>query len=89
MLHIKSFAFNPYQENTYVLYDDEKNCAIVDPGMYGTQEQELFKDFILSNGLKPQWLWNTHCHVDHVLGNHFIYETFGLKPLFNEGSCPY
>lgn len=88
MIHIKSFAFNPYQENTYILYDDSLECVIIDPGMYTGEEQNTFLKYIADNNLKPVLLLNTHCHIDHVLGNKFIYNTYGLFPQFHKGEEP-
>jgi len=88
MVHLKQFVCNPYQENTYLLYDDQGNCAIIDPGMYGQQEENEFLKFINEQELNPTLLLNTHCHIDHVLGNHFIHEHFGLLPQFHEGELP-
>jgi len=88
MLHIKTFVFNPYQENTYVIYDDHKNCIIVDPGMHQYQEEEVLKDYLDSNNLQPVHLINTHGHIDHVLGNKFVAETYNLRPQFHEGELP-
>lgn len=88
MITIKTFTFNPYQENTYLLIDEAKNCIIIDPGMHTNAEQQELKTFIQDNQLTPKMLLNTHCHIDHVLGNHFVYETWGLMPLFHEGEVP-
>lgn len=88
MIRIKSFVCNPYQENTYVLHDDTGAAAIVDPGMYGTQEENQLRDFIRVEGLRPELLLNTHCHIDHVLGNRYVYDTYGLFPQFHEGELP-
>lgn len=88
MLHIKTFTFNPYQENTYVIYNDAKECIIIDPGMHNYQEEQLFQSFIDSHELRPIALVNTHGHIDHVLGNRFIYETYGLMPQFHENELP-
>ncbi len=85
MVQIKSFAFNPYQENTYILHDDTLECVIIDPGMYTGEEQNAFLKYISDNNLKPVLLLNTHCHIDHVLGNKFIYDTYGLFPQFHKG----
>lgn len=85
MASVKSFANNPYQENTYILFDETGECAIIDPGMYTSAEQNLVVNFINTNGLKPVMLLNTHCHIDHVLGNKFIFDLYGLKPRFNIG----
>jgi glyoxylase-like metal-dependent hydrolase (beta-lactamase superfamily II) len=78
MLHVKVFLFNPVQENTYLIYNDEKECIIIDPGCYSENEQDIITGFIQQNGLKPVLLLNTHCHLDHVFGNKFIAEKFGL-----------
>lgn len=88
MIEIKSFVCNPYRENTYLLYDDTGAAAIIDPGMYGPQEEKIFDDFIRAEGLTPELLLNTHCHIDHVLGNRYIYDRFGLVPQFHEGELP-
>src|SRR5690606_26808841 len=88
MIHIKSFVCNPYQENTYILYDDAGIAAIIDPGMYGPGEETAVKAFIDAQNLDLKLLLNTHCHVDHVLGNRYIYEQYGLLPLFHEGELP-
>lgn len=88
MITLKIFTFNPYQENTYLLVDEQNNCIIIDPGMHSNAEQEEFKNYIISNNLKPVSLLNTHCHIDHVLGNHFVFENWGLIPAFHEGEVP-
>ena len=88
MLYIKTFVFNPYQENTYIIYDDAKNCIIVDPGMHSYQEENTLKDYIDTEGLTPVHLINTHGHIDHVLGNRFVADTYGLTPQFHEGELP-
>lgn len=78
MLKIKSFVFSPIQENTYLLYNEFKDCVIIDPGCYFPEEQDELKGFIAQSGLKPLMLLNTHCHLDHVFGNKFIAETYAL-----------
>ena len=78
MLQIKTFTFSPIQENTYLLYNEHNECAIIDPGCYFDTEKELLKNFIEQNNLQPKFLLNTHCHLDHVFGNKFIAETYSL-----------
>ncbi|SEN80694.1 Glyoxylase, beta-lactamase superfamily II [bacterium A37T11] len=87
-MHIKSFVFNPYQENTYLIYDHDKSAVIIDPGMYTVREENELQEFITENRLHPELLLNTHCHIDHVLGNKFIYDQYGLLPAFHEGELP-
>jgi glyoxylase-like metal-dependent hydrolase (beta-lactamase superfamily II) len=79
MISVKTFVFNPFAENTFIIYDDSGECAIIDPGCYGKDEEEQLLDFIANNNLKPVLLLNTHCHIDHVLGNKFIKEHFNLE----------
>ncbi len=84
MLQIKIFAFNPFQVNTYILYDETGECAIVDAACYGDQEEQVLKTFIDEKQLKPVLLLNTHCHIDHILGNNFVANTWQLKPMLQK-----
>lgn len=79
MLHIQSFVFNAFQENTYVLYDETKECVIIDPGCYDDNEKKELTDFVKDNDLHVKALLNTHGHIDHVLGNDFIKEKYKTK----------
>jgi glyoxylase-like metal-dependent hydrolase (beta-lactamase superfamily II) len=78
MLAVKSFTFSPVQENTYVLYNESGQCCIIDPGCYFPEERDELKTGIEKTGLTPVMLLNTHCHLDHVFGNKFVHETWGL-----------
>ena len=78
MLQIQGFTFNPFEENTYILFDETKECVIIDPGCSNRSEQEDMTEFIKAEGLKPVKLLNTHCHIDHVFGNSFIAKQYGL-----------
>ena len=69
MLSVKNFVFNPFMENTLVVYDETLEAAIVDCGcLYDTERREL-KKFIDDNRLKVKYLLNTHLHLDHQFGN--------------------
>jgi len=78
MYNVKIFMFSPVQENTYVLFNEHKEAIIIDPGCYGSEEQEELRHFIEKEGLSPTLLLNTHCHLDHVFGNKFVAETWSL-----------
>tara|TARA_B110000003_G_C16469825_1_gene465196 strand:+ start:27 stop:665 length:639 start_codon:yes stop_codon:yes gene_type:complete len=78
-MNIKSFTFNPFQENTYIVYDDSKECIIIDPGCYTIEEQKKLTEFINEFELNPVKIINTHCHIDHVLGNKFISNLWNIK----------
>ncbi|OJW70268.1 MAG: MBL fold hydrolase [Candidatus Amoebophilus sp. 36-38] len=79
MLSVKRFTFNPLAEHTYVVYDETKSCAIIDPGCLESDEQKKLSDFIQEQGLHVQHLINTHCHIDHIVGNAYIKRTYGVK----------
>lgn len=88
MLQVQSFVFNPFQENTFVLYDETKECVIVDPGCSDDEENQRLKTFIAERKLKVKLLLNTHCHIDHVLGNRFAKETFRVNLLIHQAEEP-
>jgi glyoxylase-like metal-dependent hydrolase (beta-lactamase superfamily II) len=78
MLHVKTFVFNPVQENTYVLSNQKDACCIIDPGCYFGSERVELQEYLEQQGLTPKILLNTHCHLDHVFGNKFVYDTWDL-----------
>jgi hydroxyacylglutathione hydrolase len=80
MLYVQSFTFNPFQENTYLIINDKKECWIVDPGMYDNNETKQLTDYISKNQLAPQAIINTHAHIDHI---------FGIKPLIDIYKIPF
>lgn len=79
MTQLKVFTFNPFSENTYILFDDQTREAIIfDPGCYNNNERKMLKKFIDDNQLIIKRLINTHCHLDHVFSNPYIIETFNV-----------
>lgn len=77
MLYLHSFVFNPFQENTYIISNDNNDCWIVDPGMYDNAETKQLIDFITEKKLTPKSIINTHTHLDHIFG------VQALKGLYN------
>lgn len=77
-MRVKVFTFNEFYENTYILYDATGECIIVDPGCNNTNERRQLNEFVESNHLTPVMLVNTHCHIDHVLGNKYVSEKWKL-----------
>ncbi|MFD2919456.1 MBL fold metallo-hydrolase [Terrimonas rubra] len=80
MISITTFVFSPIQENTYLLFNEQKDCIIIDPGCYFPAEKQKLKETIAGMELNPVLLLNTHCHLDHVFGNSFVAETWNLQP---------
>ncbi|MCC6371849.1 MAG: MBL fold metallo-hydrolase [Bacteroidia bacterium] len=83
MLYLKSFCFGPFQENTYLLFDENKEAFIIDPGNSNNSENQILKAFIEEKELTLTRLLLTHAHIDHVMGNRFIFDTYGLLPEVN------
>jgi glyoxylase-like metal-dependent hydrolase (beta-lactamase superfamily II) len=78
MWTIRSFVFSPIQENTYVLHNAAGDALIIDPGCYFDEERRQLEEFVTDKKLQPRFLLNTHCHLDHVFGNRFVHERYGL-----------
>ena len=88
MSNIIKLTFNPFQENTYIIYDDSKECIIIDPGCYDASEKSFLSAKIKELGLKPVRLLNTHCHLDHIFGNAYVAKTFNLPLEIHKGEIP-
>ena len=78
MIRIKKFTFNPFQENSYLLINQQNECIVVDPGCFNSDEQKQLTKYIEQQNLKPTQLINTHFHIDHVLGNAFVAKEYNL-----------
>ncbi len=85
MLKLKVFTFNDFAENTYLLYSNAGQAIIIDPGCYYREEQEELSAFITENQLTITQVINTHCHIDHVLGNYFVKERYKVPLLIPKG----
>lgn len=84
MLHIKTFVFNPFSENTYVVYDDSLAAVVIDPGCYEQEEKDQLDNFIKSEKLTVKYLLDTHAHIDHVLGNFHVKEKYKVPFLMHK-----
>lgn len=80
MLNIKTFVFNPFQENTYVVSDDSNEAVIIDCGAFFNEERKELTDYIDKNNLKVVHLLSTHGHIDHNFGNNTIADYYNVRP---------
>lgn len=85
MAEVHSFTFNDFQENTYIIYDESGECVIIDPGCSTKREEDELVQFIENNSLTPVRLLNTHCHIDHILGNKFVADKYNLPLEIHKG----
>ena len=83
-MQIKRFQFNPVEENTYVLYDESGEAVIIDCGAFYKEEKEILQTFIKDNKLTINHLLCTHLHLDHVFGNQFIFDTYQIRPEYDQ-----
>ncbi|MBL7719477.1 MAG: MBL fold metallo-hydrolase [Flavipsychrobacter sp.] len=88
MLQIQAFSFNPFQENTYLITNEQKLCWIVDPGMYDEKETKFLFDYISNNALVPQSIINTHTHIDHIFGVNAVMGQYNIPFGINEKDLP-
>ncbi len=79
-MYIKTFAFNPFQENTYLLYDETREALIIDAGCLFDHEKLKLIQVMKEHDLELKRVINTHLHLDHQFGNRFLFETFSIKP---------
>jgi glyoxylase-like metal-dependent hydrolase (beta-lactamase superfamily II) len=89
MIQVHRFVFNPFQENTYLLFDDTREAIIVDAGCSDDRERAALTGFIDKHHLKPVAQILTHGHIDHVMGVNFVWEQYGLKPLAHTDVVPF
>ena len=77
---IKTFTFNPLQENTYLVFDETNEAVIIDAGCLQAAEKQALSRFIEDNKLTLKRVLNTHLHLDHQFGNKFLFDTYGIAP---------
>lgn len=77
MTTIKTFTFNAFQVNTYLVFDESRECLIIDPACYEPKEERELSDFIQRQQLSIKGILYTHCHIDHILGNNFVIKQYG------------
>ena len=83
-MEIYKLVFSPIEVNTYILVDQSREAAIIDCGCYDNFEFLRLHEFIQDKNINPVMLLNTHCHLDHIFGNGFILEKYGLRTLSSE-----
>ena len=81
-MKVAIFQFNLFGINTYIVYDpSSKECAVIDPGMSNTEEENAITSFIKDNNLTLKYIINTHLHIDHAIGNKFLKKKYDVPVL--------
>lgn len=80
MMHIETFVFNFFAQNTYLLYDDTKEAVLIDCGCMTGQEKQRLTDFVGNKNLDLKAVLMTHMHLDHAFGLAYMLDAYGLKP---------
>lgn len=83
MLHVESFTFNPFSENTYLVYNDEKEAFLIDPGNMPDAETRVLESFITSKKLEIKNILLTHAHIDHIIGLQWAFDAFKVPVLIH------
>src|ERR1035437_4074511 len=79
MLKVKTFVFNAFQVNTYVVYAENKDCIIIDPACSNANEVSELLNYLKTEDLNAILVANTHAHVDHIIGNEDITDKLAIK----------
>lgn len=80
MITIKTFEFNYFSENCFLLHDETNEAVLIDCGACRSEEEEELKSYVTQNNLTVKRLLCTHLHLDHIFGNEFVYKTYNLRP---------
>jgi len=88
MAQIKTFVFNPFQENTFILYDNTKECVVIDAGCNEESEFKQIDQFIQENNLQLKAVVNTHCHIDHIMGNAYFVKKYKVDSVAHKEEMP-
>lgn len=83
MLKIQTLVCNPFRQNTYILYDQQRDCVVIDPGFYGDKESQSFWNFIQEQDLQIRQIWLTHAHLDHIFGLNELVAKTQLVPVLH------
>ncbi len=78
MIQLKIYPFNPFQTNTYILWDETKEAIVIDPSFSTEDEYQIFQNFIKKESLNLKAAYNTHCHFDHCFGAFFLKEHLNM-----------
>ena len=78
-MEIKRVVFNPFRENTYLVWDATNEAIVIDAGNMSESENAMFKELISSLGVKPVMAVNTHGHFDHTQGVKWLKEEYGVE----------
>ncbi len=88
MTKIKVFVFNPFQENTFLLYDESNECIIIDAGCNEEHEFKELDTYITENNLTLKLIINTHCHIDHIMGNAYLVDKYNVLSIAHKEDMP-
>lgn len=88
MLQVVKFTFGPFSENTYLLYNQDNEAWIIDPGMSNDFEEKQLSDFVTNKNLVLKKIINTHAHIDHILGVDYLKKKYGIGFGIHEADLP-
>ncbi|NQV74381.1 MBL fold metallo-hydrolase [bacterium] len=74
---IKSFTFNPFSTNCYVVTSNNET-VIIDPSCQSELEHEELTEYVDSTGSTITRILLTHAHIDHIFGCARLSEQYGI-----------
>ncbi len=79
-MKVSKLVFNPFEENTYILWDEgSKDSIVIDPGMFDDNERRQFDEYMESLQLNVNQILLTHLHLDHAASAKYVSERYGAK----------
>ncbi|MDO4948945.1 MAG: MBL fold metallo-hydrolase [Bacteroidales bacterium] len=78
-MFLQKFEFNMFPVNSYLVWDETLEAAIIDAGMYFPHDFTSLASFVDGHKLRLTHLLCTHLHFDHTFGNAFMLKEYGLK----------
>jgi len=85
-IRAKVYAFSPFQENTYILFNEQKKAVVIDPGMENSHEEKKFSDFLSDNELTLEKVLLTHAHIDHIFGLNYVVDKYQVPVVMHKDS---
>ncbi len=79
-MNTRRIVVSDYQSNCYIIWDEENNCGIIDPG----SDSKKIISFINERNLKPQKILLTHGHFDHIGAAEIISQEFDIPVYVNK-----
>lgn len=88
MLQVRCIVCNPFQQNCYICWGEDRRATVIDCGVSSEQEQAEFRQIVDSEHLTVVAHLATHAHLDHLFGAAWLQRTYGVPVTLHEADMP-